>query len=88
MGEIIKAIAIAVIQCTYGAVVEIVRDQQLKRAKQRVQFLEGYIAEKDKTDKLTKEYADAVKELDATKNAVMTLEEKIAKIRKFNSKVD
>lgn len=84
--DILKSVLLAILQFTYGAVIEIVRDQQLKRATDRVNALEGYLKSKTEVDGVSADLQKEREQLEEAQKQVKELKDKLAAIKKFNGR--
>lgn len=82
VGGIIKAI----LQFTYGKIVEWLRQKDYEKAKQKAENIETYVQTASEAEKATEKYKVAMEERQKVVEQVKTTEDKLAKIRAFNQK--
>jgi len=83
---IIKSVAVALLQVTWGRIAEWMRKREYERAKARAAELEGLAASKTEAEKEEAEYLQITAEAQKEKAKVDTAKKKLDWIRRFNNR--
>jgi hypothetical protein len=82
----LQTIIVAVLQFTWGRLMEWMRKRQLEQAKRKAEALEAYVRSKEKAQASEEEMSEILKKRKEAREKVESVASKLEAIQEFNNK--